>query len=143
MATGRPELMPDGSRCDSCLYTITGLPMKGKCPECGTKYAFGLLYRRACLSLETCPSCQYKLKGLPLRGTCPECGSAYRFDAPKRERPAAGWGGAWRWFCDRLPRFDSKIAILLLIIAAAIFLGVAGWTAFSTFMQRMEKLFGY
>ena len=131
MVNGRPELMPDGSRCDSCLYAIAGLPMKGKCPECGTKYAFGLLYRRNALSLESCPSCQYKLQGLPLRGICPECGDEYRFDAPKRDRPAAGWGGAWRWISDRLPPFDFKIAFVLLIIATAIFLGITGWAAFS------------
>lgn len=130
------ELLPLDARCEACLYSIAGLPMKGKCPECGNKYGFEYLYRRGSLSKETCSKCRYALKGLALRGNCPECGEGYRFDAPKRERPAAGWGGVWRWFTDRLPRFDFKIAFVLLILVTAIFLGLTGWTAFRKFYNR-------
>jgi hypothetical protein len=116
--------------------------MKGKCPECSSKYGFEYLYRRGSLSKETCAKCRYPLKGLALRGNCPECGEMYRFDAPKRERPEAGLGGVWRWLVNRLPRFDAKVAILLLIIAAAIFLGVAGGTAFQAFMHKLKSVEG-
>jgi endogenous inhibitor of DNA gyrase (YacG/DUF329 family) len=128
--------LPPEARCDGCLYSIAGLPMKGKCPECGKKYAFEHLYRRGSLSDEVCEKCKYRLKGLALNGNCPECGEAYRFDKPRRERPQAGWGGVWRWMCDRLPQFDFKIAFLLLILATAIILGVTGWTAFRKFYNR-------
>jgi hypothetical protein len=43
---------------------------------------------------------------------------------------------------NRLPRFDAKVAILLLIIAAAIFLGVAGGTAFQAFMHKLKSVEG-
>ncbi|MBU6413299.1 MAG: hypothetical protein KGS45_07480 [Planctomycetes bacterium] len=134
---GSAENLPLDARCESCLYSFAGLPTKGNCPECGITYGFEYLYRRGSLAKETCAKCRYPLKGLALRGNCPECGETYRFDAPKRERPAAGWGGVWRWFSDRLPRFDFKIALVLLILATAIFLGITGWIAFRKIYKKV------
>jgi Zn finger protein HypA/HybF involved in hydrogenase expression len=63
-------------RCRCCQYSLSGLPVRGRCPECGRGYS-----KRDMLlgpgDTALCPGCQYSLEGLPLRGRCPECGEPY------------------------------------------------------------------
>lgn len=120
-----------GARCEACAYALAGLPMKGRCPECGVRYAFAFLYHRRVLGSERCGSarCGYHLRGLPLRGTCPECGQEYRYDRPVRVRPRPGFWRGCGIAAERLAALAGLrglsgraggIAVFLLLIAAAV-----------------------
>lgn len=116
-------------RCEGCAYQLGGLPMKGRCPECGMPYVFEFLYRRPHLRSERCESCNYRLRGLPLKGKCPECGESYAYDRPRRVRPKPGvrdnlhnWLAGWR-----MPTTATMIAVFVIAMVAVA--GVIIWIA--------------
>ena len=138
------EMLPERSeeRCDACAFPLEGLPMKGRCPECGTRYAFTFLFRRTALGSERCgaagePGCGYSLKGLPLRGACPECGRTYWFDRPRRERPAPGFRDLLSHAAVRIgiPSTAMMIGLFIVMIAAA--MGVILWSLW----ERIDAIF--
>jgi rRNA maturation protein Nop10 len=138
------DMLPHGcdERCEACAFPLQGLPMKGRCPKCGTRYAFVFLFRRTALSSEACgstdePGCGYSLRGLPLRGHCPECGRTYWFDRPRRQRPSPRFRDLVSHAAVRIgvPSTGMMIGVFILMIAAA--MGIILWSLW----HRIDAIF--
>jgi len=66
--------------CRQCEYNLRGLPVQGRCPECGHQYGFSPVITTivddtgTVITDLTCRRCGYNLRGLNQTGRCPECG---------------------------------------------------------------------
>ncbi len=66
----------NASTCVKCDFSLKGLPIGTKCPECGEPSLPESAYDAQTLGPYTlCPNCGYSLEGLSTDSRCPECGS--------------------------------------------------------------------
>lgn len=77
--------------CRQCGYDLTGLPIRHRCPECGSRYDWAHECRRAFLeehpevamarNTPMCRQCGYDLSGVPKSERCLDCGLRYGGDS--------------------------------------------------------------
>lgn len=125
--------------CFHCGYSLDGLALEGRCPECGERYVAGA----GPVWLDSharphCNRCGQDLCGEPRRGNCPGCGEWYDGSrlvmAPgfRRRRMAVGaWVG--RTLGRMVPSFRTLAVALFIIANAAVVTGIA-WYAWRRFL---------
>jgi len=129
-----------GSTCYYCGYSLEGLALQGRCPECGERYVAGSVpVWLDSHAAPHCSRCGERLAGLPRKGNCPGCGEWYTCSrlvmAPsfRRRRMAAG---AWlaRVLARCIPSFRTVAIALFILGNAAIVAGLA-WYAWRKFLS--------
>jgi len=126
--------------CYRCKYSLEGLLLRGRCPECGERYIAGTvpvwLDNHA---VPHCNRCGQSLRGLPRQGNCPGCGDWYTCSrlvmAPgfRRRRMAVA-----AWFFGMVRRCIPSLRTLGILVFylgnAAIVIGLA-WYAWRVFVN--------
>ena len=134
--------------CYRCGYSLEGLALRGRCPECGERYVSGVvpvwLDHHA---IPHCNRCGESLRGLPRRGNCPGCGDWYDgarlVMAPgfrRRRMAVAAWIG--RAVSRLVPSFRT-VAVALFIIANAAIVGGLAWYAWRQFLRTTGAAGGW